>query len=219
MVIPDYTVPALDVDIDEVRRTFETNLFSVMRITKEFMPLLIKAQGTVVQIGSVAGVVPYVFGSSYNATKAALHSYSNTLRLEVAPYGYAVFRLVLLLEANSVYRVKVTVVVTGGVQSRIARTERTLPADSLYLPINDDYQRRVVHSQDGALSNAAYARSVVNKVLVRRPPDFIWEGNKSWVVWFVQSFLPFKIWSYVFPRMFGLDRLAKLIAAKRNRPA
>jgi 1-acylglycerone phosphate reductase len=58
----NYTVPALEVDFDDVAKVFNTNVFSVMRITKEFMPLLIKAKGTVVQIGSVAGVVPYVFG-------------------------------------------------------------------------------------------------------------------------------------------------------------
>jgi 1-acylglycerone phosphate reductase len=53
----NYTVPALDVDFDEVRATFEVNLFAVMRMCQEFAPLLIEAQGTIVQIGSVAGVM------------------------------------------------------------------------------------------------------------------------------------------------------------------
>ncbi|THC95752.1 hypothetical protein EYZ11_004749 [Aspergillus tanneri] len=50
-----------------------------------------KANGTIVQIGSVAGVIPYVFGSVYNASKAALHSFSDSLRVELAPFGYFVF--------------------------------------------------------------------------------------------------------------------------------
>lgn len=33
-------------------------------------------------------IIPYVFGSVYNASKAALHSFSDTLRVELAPYGY-----------------------------------------------------------------------------------------------------------------------------------
>lgn len=53
---PDYTVPAMDVKLDEARQTFETNFFGVIRICQIFLPLLIKAQGTIVQIGSVAGV-------------------------------------------------------------------------------------------------------------------------------------------------------------------
>jgi 1-acylglycerone phosphate reductase len=52
-----------------------------MRMCQAFAPLLIAAKGTIVQIGSVAAVMPYVFGSVYNASKAALHAYSNTLRL------------------------------------------------------------------------------------------------------------------------------------------
>jgi 1-acylglycerone phosphate reductase len=53
----NYTVPALDVDFEEVEQTFRTNVFSVMRMCKEFAPLLIEAKGTIVQIGSLAGVM------------------------------------------------------------------------------------------------------------------------------------------------------------------
>ena len=46
--------------------------------------------------------------------------------------------------------------VTGGVQSRIARTDRTLGEDSLYLPISREYLRRVKHSQ-GEMSDGVSA--------------------------------------------------------------
>ena len=52
----DYTVPAMEVEIPEARKTFETNLFAVITMCQTFLPLLIKAKGTIVQIGSVAGV-------------------------------------------------------------------------------------------------------------------------------------------------------------------
>ncbi|KAI9732544.1 MAG: hypothetical protein M1834_003879 [Cirrosporium novae-zelandiae] len=96
----NYTVPALDIDMSEVQGVFDTNVFGVMRMCQVFSPLLIKAKGTIVQTGSLAGVMPYVFGSVYNASKAALHAYSNTLRVELAPFG-----------------VKVVTVVTGGVKT------------------------------------------------------------------------------------------------------
>lgn len=102
----DYTVPAMEVELDEARYTFETNFIAVIAMCQTFLPLLIKAKGTIVQIGSVAGVshdhllvvvssrltlpdqiIPFVFGSVYNASKAALHSFSDTLRVELAPYG------------------------------------------------------------------------------------------------------------------------------------
>lgn len=63
------TVPALDVDFDEVPSTFEVNVFAVMRMYQEFAPLLIEARGTIVQIGSLAGIMPYVFGSTQPCNK------------------------------------------------------------------------------------------------------------------------------------------------------
>lgn len=169
----NYTVPALDVEMDEIRTTFETNLFAVMKMCQAFAPLLIEGKGTIVQIGSLAGVMPYVFGSVYNASKAALHSYSSALRVELAPFN-----------------VHVVTVVTGGVISNISRTHRTLPRDSIYLPLAEEYKARQTHSQANAIPNEQYARSVVSQVLSRPSRSIIWEGGKSWLVWFVYTFLP-----------------------------
>ena len=169
----NYTVPALDVEADEIRATFETNLFAVMRMCQIFAPLLIQAKGTIVQIGSLAGVLPYVFGSVYNASKAALHSYSDTLRVELAPF-----------------EVRVITVVTGGVISNISRAHRTLPSESIYLPLKEEYKMRQTHSQANGIPNEQYARSVVSQVLKKAPRDTVWEGGKSWLVWFVSTFLP-----------------------------
>lgn len=101
-----------------------------MRIVRELSPLVIRTRGKIVNIGSITAVTPYVFSSIYNATKGALHAYSNTLRLELAPFG-----------------VQVILIVTGGVKSRITRTERVLSEGSLYRPISAEYNRRVHHSQ------------------------------------------------------------------------
>lgn len=46
----------MEVDLAEARATFETNFISVISMCQTFLPLLIKAKGTIVQIGSVAGV-------------------------------------------------------------------------------------------------------------------------------------------------------------------
>ena len=77
----NYTVPSLEIEDHELQQTFDVNVFSVMRMCKAFTPLLIEAKGTIVQIGSLAAIMPYVFSPVYNATKAALHAYSNTLRV------------------------------------------------------------------------------------------------------------------------------------------
>ncbi|KAL1960387.1 hypothetical protein VTO42DRAFT_8347 [Malbranchea cinnamomea] len=186
----NYTVPALDIDLDEVREMFETNVFAVMRMCQVFTPLLIEAKGCIVQIGSLAGIMPYVFGSTYNASKAALHAYSNTLRVELAPFG-----------------VRVVTIVTGGVKSNIARVDRILKEDSLYQPIKEEYARRVKHSQEVGMDTTQYAKSVTRQVLQSRPAKWIWEGGSSRLVWFVTTFLPQGIMDFVMTRMFRLWKL------------
>lgn len=186
----NYTVPALDVELEEIRTTFEANVFGVMMMCQAFAPLVIEAEGTIVQIGSLAGIMPYVFGSVYNASKGALHSYSDTLRVELAPFG-----------------VRVVTVVTGGVKSNIARTKREMRGDSIYLPVREEYEERLVHSQAMGVPNEAYARRVVSQVLVKRPKDRIWEGGKAWLVWFVSTFLPRKVLDVAMTRMFKLWKL------------
>ena len=168
----NYTVPATDIDLAEVEATFAANVFGVMRMCQAFAPFLIAAKGTIVQIGSIAAIMPYVFGSVYNASKAALHQYSNTLRVELKQFD-----------------VKVITVVTGGVKSNIANTERTLPEDSIYVPLTQEYARRVKHSQEVGIPNEQYAKYVVPRVIgtSRRT---VWAGYGAWLIWFASTFFP-----------------------------
>jgi 1-acylglycerone phosphate reductase len=169
----NYTVPALEVELEEIEATFAVNVFAVMRMTQAFAPLLIEAKGSVVMIGSLAGVMPYVFGSVYCASKAALHGYTDTLRLELKPFG-----------------VRVVNVVTGGVKSSIARTVRSLRGDSIYLPVEKDFERRLTHSQSLGMETEKYARSVVAQLTGWRKKTTIWEGSKSWLVWWLTGYMP-----------------------------
>lgn len=96
--------PALDLDVDgAVHTMFDANVLGVMRMVKAFGHLLIKAKGTVVNIGSIAPIVPLAFSSAYNATKAALHAYGDSLSMEMKPFEYARINIVgpaLILIAN-----------------------------------------------------------------------------------------------------------------------
>jgi 1-acylglycerone phosphate reductase len=192
-------MPATDVDIHEARDAFETNFFAIVAITKAFTPLLIATKGLILNIGSLAAIVPYVFGSIYNASKAALHAYSQTLRLELEPYD-----------------VRVLVVITGGVKSRIARTDRVLPDDSLYLEIKGDFERRVKHSQEGAMATEKYATGVVAEALkpAWRQRKWMWRGHMTLAVWFTSRVLGAWVFDLVLPRMFGLHRLKSVLGRR-----
>lgn len=176
--------------MDEVHSTFNTNVIAVMSMCKEFGPLLVKAKGKIVNISSIAGVIPGPFGAVYNASKAALQSYSDTLRIELAPFN-----------------VKVIAVVTGYVKSNITRTHRELPERSLYLPFEDEYNKRQTWSQtQGAMATDDYAERVLRAALSPSPPRTLWEGSKSWLVWLLLSTMPLVFWDLYLSRTFGLHK-------------
>ncbi|KAF8526035.1 NAD(P)-binding protein [Hysterangium stoloniferum] len=151
-----YSLPFPDVDMDRVRAMFDVNVFGVMMVTQEFIKLLVAGgDGRIVNIGSIAAVMPLAFGSTYSAAKGALHAWGNTLRVELEPFN-----------------VKVITVVTGGVKSNISAPSHRveLPPDSLYMPMNDDFiEKRRGRSQQNALPTALYAQTVVAATLKNHP--------------------------------------------------
>ncbi|KAF2639129.1 NAD(P)-binding protein [Massarina eburnea CBS 473.64] len=204
----NYTVAALDIKDHEVRQVFETNVFAVMKMCRTFVPLLIETKGTIVQTGSLAGLMPYVFGSGYNASKAALHAYSDTLRVELAPLG-----------------VRVLNIVTGGVKSNLARVERKLPEDSYYQPLKADYERRLKHAQTLGMDTHTYAKDCVAEVLGREgwfvKKRWAWEGRKSWVMWFMWNLFP-RLGlgpglDWYFSRLFCLEKLKGTVGPDKKR--
>ena len=74
--------------LDEWQRLTDINLFGVVRGTRTFAPML-KAQGAglVVNVASLAGLVHPPGMGSYNAVKAAVVAFSETMSHELAPYG------------------------------------------------------------------------------------------------------------------------------------
>lgn len=83
--------PVEVVPLAEIRRNFETNLFSLIGLTQLVIPLL-RAQGggRIVNVSSVAGRIVWPFSAVYGSTKHALEAISDGLRGELAPFGIQV---------------------------------------------------------------------------------------------------------------------------------
>ena len=60
-----YTMTAIDTDVDAAKRMFDVNLFGPMRMVHHFHDMLIKSEGAIVNIGSIGGVIPYLYGGEY----------------------------------------------------------------------------------------------------------------------------------------------------------
>jgi len=82
------TVPAslLTATVDELNEVFATNVYGVVGVTQAVAPALARNGGGA--LVNIASVLSWVAGSSvYGASKAALWSVTNSLRLELAGQG------------------------------------------------------------------------------------------------------------------------------------
>lgn len=73
-----------------IRQVIETNLIGVFTVTQSFLPLLRKGKGRIVNTGSISGITALPGMSSYSATKFAVEAISESMRLELRPFGIKV---------------------------------------------------------------------------------------------------------------------------------
>ncbi|MBR4940410.1 MAG: SDR family NAD(P)-dependent oxidoreductase [Clostridia bacterium] len=75
---------------DLARSQLEVNLFGTANLCRLALPLLRETRGMILNVSSVAGVLPIPFQTWYSASKAALNSFSAALANEVRPFGVRV---------------------------------------------------------------------------------------------------------------------------------
>lgn len=74
----------VDMDINDLRKNFETNVFSTFNIVQlTLQNMLKKDSGKIILIASIAGIIPLRFVGSYCATKASIIKLTQVLRKEL----------------------------------------------------------------------------------------------------------------------------------------
>lgn len=174
-------MPLLDTEVSVAQKMFDVNVFALIAVTQAFSPLLIASQGTVINIGSIAGLSPSYWQGYYNASKAAVNLLTDQLRVELEPLG-----------------VKAILVITGVVQTKFFENlpSVNLPENSVYAPARDI----VEHAAAGSilLENAedvdVYADKVVENALKKNPQTHQLAGAGAYKVWFAATFFWHTIW-------------------------
>jgi NAD(P)-dependent dehydrogenase (short-subunit alcohol dehydrogenase family) len=82
--------PVEAVPLAELRRQFDVNVFGTVALTQACLPELRRARGRVVIMSSVAAFSPTHYSGAYAASKAALETLADVMRLELRPAGIAI---------------------------------------------------------------------------------------------------------------------------------
>ena len=83
---------------DELRRQLDVNVVGQHAVTRALLPLLRRAGGRIVTIGSVGGRISTPMTGPYHVSKFGLRALTDALRLELAPWGIEV----VLIEPGAV---------------------------------------------------------------------------------------------------------------------
>jgi 1-acylglycerone phosphate reductase len=192
-------------DLDACRQTFDLNVWAALTVTQAFLPLLIKAKGIVVMNSSVTSVVPVPGMGIYNASKAALAMLTDTLRLEVAPFGIRVVELK-----------------TGTVESNFHENggKAVLPADSLYAPIKADMETLIngTAKEDTSrrMDASVWAMQVVGQLVKSDPPTKVWKGGAAGTIYWVTT-LPLQTFMQgTLAKVAGLTRLGEMLRTQEK---
>lgn len=189
---------AIDLERDDLRRVYETNVIAPLRVTAAALPLLraaVASRGgaTVANVGSIVGVVATPFAAAYCSSKAAVHSLTDTLRMELAPFG-----------------IRVTCIQPGGVRSSFGRHAEEgirLPEGSIYKPAERGILARARAGQVGATPAEEFVVPVAARLLRDRPPRVIRGGANSIRLPLLKRLLPGARFDARLSRMFRLNLL------------
>ncbi len=186
--------PLLDGGVAGIRQQFETNVFSIIGVTRALFPHLRASRGLVVNIGSVSGVLVTPFAGAYCASKAAVHGLSDALRMELAPFG-----------------IRVMEVQPGAIDTQFAsnasrEAEAVIAEDSPWWPLQAQIRARAKASQDRPTPAADFARQLLAAVHKPVPPRLVRIGNGCRALPFLERWMPKAIVEGLLKRKFGLNR-------------
>lgn len=184
--------PLLDGGVPAMQRQFETNVFAIVGVTRAMFPVLRRAKGLVVNIGSVSGVLVTPFAGAYCASKAAVHALSDALRMELAPFG-----------------VRVMEVQPGAIESSFAKNagheaEQLITEQSPWFPLREGIRARAKASQDKPTPAREFAEGLLKAVQQSNPPRLIRLGNGSRALPLLAGLLPKGLLEAGLMKRFGL---------------
>jgi NAD(P)-dependent dehydrogenase (short-subunit alcohol dehydrogenase family) len=113
--------PVDAITVGDLQEIFNVNVFGQIAVTQALLPSIRRARGRIVNIGSVGVHLAMPFGGLLNASKSAFTSFSNSLRLEMRPFGVRVS----IVEPGAI-RTPAVEKTLGNIEAMV----RNLPADA-----------------------------------------------------------------------------------------
>lgn len=177
-----------DTPIAAVEKIFNVNFYGVLNIIQAVTPYMRERKsGTIITVSSAASRLSIPFQAFYSATKSAVLSLSEALRLELAPFN-----------------VKVTSILPGDVKTEFTEKREKNVQN------NPNYGERIAKSvavmekdEQNGMSPAIIAKQIFQLAETKNPPVSVVGGKRYALLVWLSRVLPSRLISYVVGKLYG----------------
>ena len=188
--------PTIDLQEEDIHQQFKTNVYAPLSLIKKVVPSMKKnGSGLIVNIGSISGLATTPFSGAYCASKAALHSFSDALRMELKSFGIEV----MLIQPGSIK--------SNFGEASMEKARSNFSEDSWYKSLESSILKRANGSQIVSTPTEVFAKKIVAIVKRGNIPPYLPIGKKSFSLPFLKKFLPTKLFDSILRKKFGLNSL------------
>lgn len=180
--------------LEHWRRQLDVNVMGTIAVTQRFLPLLKKAEGRIVLIGSIAGRSTLPFASAYSVSKYALEALGDALRVELKPWN-----------------IKTSIIEPGAVKTPIWVKSRE-DAEGRFKHISEErlgkykspigvFRELAQKAEERAISTDVVIRAISHALTARRPKPRYLLGTDAKLRILLDR-LPTRWKDYIFARLF-----------------
>lgn len=203
----NYMMPAVDADITIGKDIFDLNFWAPLAVTQACMPLLLASGAGSIVANHTSGTVTvhFPFQGIYSASKAALATLSDTMRLELDPVG-----------------IRVVDLRTGHVNSNFIQSHHQAPGRSHDVPKGSIYEAardesRSILLQERFLGKGSppsqWAAEVAADLLGKTVPPIVYRGEAVWGMLLLRI-LPRAIVDWLLKRRTGFDLIEQILGKR-----
>lgn len=169
--------------MERLRQVFEVDVFGFVAVTQAFLPLLHKSRGSIINIGSIGGMITMPFGSALCAAKHSIEAVSDALRMELSPAG---IRVSLIQPAS------INSGAAGKLVSECDAVIAGMPPEGRerYGSLLRNFSKKVLEEETGGSPPETVAVAVLRVLKNSAPPARRLVGRHGWALWFLARCMP-----------------------------
>ena len=185
------------IPIAQLRRQLEINVIGQIAVTQAVLPLLRRARGRIVNMGSIAGRGTIPMMGPYSASKHALEALTDALRLELYPWG-----------------IEVSIIEPGAIATPIwdkslrisldVEAEMSAEGKKLYGAAAQRIREAVGHAAARAIPADAVGKAVLHALTAKRPKTRYLVGRDAKLRAVMLRWLPDRLQDWILKQVLNL---------------